>query len=468
MSETLTPAELAEQRTREILHAQAYVRDLVVDSPPGAGKTGVVERLAVQSAWGRGQRVLIATQTNAQAFDLARRLAENWKPNVCLFTRKGLALPHELGELRNLWRVEDPRDFPDGPCVIVANSRKWSFARHIDDGSFDLMIVEEAYQLRDAEFVQIAGFAKRRVLVGDPGQIDPVTSADISRWAAMPDGPHVAAPAALLRRRPTATVQMKLPVSRRLPHDTVRVVQPAFYPDLPFSATSQPEDRLLLPGPVTIGRSSIDEMIDRAAEGATLVMGELPDRVTGEFDSELAQRIVDLIGRLLERRTRVRDFEYKPESEREVPLTPDQIGVTCGHRSQVNAIQERLGQLQSRLGSPADGAPDLSRVLVETSDRFQGLERQVMIVHHPLAGRLAASDFHLDAGRLCVMLSRHRVACFIFGRDGMAERLDRQQAPAQRILGPVPDRLYEGNSRHRALLRLLAAEDRIVPIRDAA
>jgi hypothetical protein len=458
----LSAHQLAEQRTREIMHAQAYARDIVVDSPPGAGKTGVVERLAVQGAWVNGQRVMIATQTNAQAFDLARRLAENWRPNVCLFSRKGLALPRSLTKLPNLFPVTSIDDFPEGPCVVVANSRKWSYAR-LEDNAFDLLIVEEAYQLRDAEFVQIAGFAARRVLVGDPGQIDPVTSCDVSRWSAMPDGPHTSAPAALLLRRPDATLRMKLPVSRRLPADTVRVVQPAFYPDLPFQATSEPGDRQLLPGPAPdAAEPMLDEMIDRAAAGETLVLGELPDKVTGEFDSELAERIVATIGRLLTRATRIRDHEWKPETEREMALTPGEIGVTCGHRSQVNAIQERLGALQAVLGDPATGAPDLSQVLVETSDRFQGLERQVMLVHHPLAGRLSATDFHLDAGRLCVMLSRHRVACFIFGRAGMLERLESQQAPAQRVLGPIPDSLWSGNARHRALLDLMDRENRIV------
>jgi len=38
-----------------------------------------------------------------------------------------------------------------------------------------------------------------------------------------------------------------------------------------------------------------------------------------------------------------------------------------------------------------------------------------MFVQHPLSGRADATDFHLDAGRLCVLLSGHRVACWILG-----------------------------------------------------
>ena len=45
-----TPSELADEAVRRVLQTQwdgeAAVR---LDSPPGAGKTGIVERLAVQS-----------------------------------------------------------------------------------------------------------------------------------------------------------------------------------------------------------------------------------------------------------------------------------------------------------------------------------------------------------------------------------------------------------------------------------
>ena len=81
-----------------------------------------------------------------------------------------------------------------------------------------------------------------------------------------------------------------------------------------------------------------------------------------------------------------------------VPVTPDMIGVDCAHIGQVNGIDERLG-------------PDLNDVFVESANRFQGLERPLMFVLHPLSGRADATDFHLDAGRLCVLFSRHRVAC---------------------------------------------------------
>jgi hypothetical protein len=47
-------------------------------------------------------------------------------------------------------------------------------------------------------------------------------------------------------------------------------------------------------------------------------------------------------------------------------------------------------------------------VLVSTANAAQGLEREAVVVLHPLAGYRTTPDFATDPGRLCVALSRHR------------------------------------------------------------
>ena len=61
---------------------------------------------------------------------------------------------------------------------------------------------------------------------------------EIERWRCDPSGPQVSCPAALAKRHPTV-LQLALPVSRRLNADTVSIIQPAFYPDMPFRAMSR-------------------------------------------------------------------------------------------------------------------------------------------------------------------------------------------------------------------------------------
>jgi predicted nucleic acid-binding protein len=48
----------------------------------------------------------------------------------------------------------------------------------------------------------------------------------------------------------------------------------------------------------------------------------------------------------------------------------------------------------------------------------------VVIVLHPLSGRRDATAFHLEAGRLCVLASRHRHACIMVARAGIPELLE--------------------------------------------
>lgn len=415
-------------------------RAVRLDSPPGAGKTGVVERLAVQASAVLGERCMLVTQTNEQAFDLARRLARGFtRLPFTLLVKKDLAIPEDLQRVSNLQLIRSADHLPAGSCVVIANAAKWSW---VQGGipPFDSQIVDEAFQLPDYRFQQIAGLAHRLVLVGDPGQIAPVISCETERWKSDPAGPQVASPRALTARHPGIT-QLSLPVSRRLVPDTVSVIQPAFYPDLPFTALSQPGERGL--ATAIGGITPLDRPIDLVSHGASLVQIELPQMITGEVDASIADTIVALIDRLVERGTQIWD------GDRTQALSAAMIGVVCAHVSQVSAVRERLPR-------------HLTEVFVETSDRFQGLERPVMVVHHPLSGRADASQFHLDAGRLCVMLSRHRVACFIVSRAGTQDLLLRYAPSGDRVLGETEDAEFAGWRAHLAVLQELRQQGRVV------
>ncbi len=442
----MDPAQLADDAVRSVLQSQWDGAGAVrIDSPPGAGKTGIVERVAAQVMALQGERCMVATQTNEQAFDLARRLGQGFpRLGFTIFARAGLPIPPTVASLPNIQIVRNPAQLPNGPCVVIANAAKWSWVDSV--ASYDCQVVDEAFQLADYRFQQIAGLARRIVLVGDPGQIAPVVTCEIERWKSDPAGPHVAAPRALLERHPEVR-RISLPVSRRLPPDTVELVQPAFYPELPFVAIAEPGDRGLRT--MSTGGTWLDEAIDLAARGASVVQVELPRLITGPVDVEVAETIVALAARLLARGTVARD------NGEERPLTPGMIGVVCAHVAQVNAVRERL---------PAG----MQEILVETSDRFQGLERSVMLVHHPLSGRADASEFHLDAGRLCVMLSRHRIACIVVTRAGLEPLLLQYAPTGDRVLGLDRDPEYEGWRAHLTLLGELAQRGRVVSIATSA
>ncbi len=75
-------------------------------------------------------------------------------------------------------------------------------------------------------------------------------------------------------------------------------------------------------------------------------------------------------------------------------------------------------------------------IRVDTANRLQGAGFDVTIVLHPLSGRRDATAFHLEAGRLCVLASRHRHACSPmsdFG-SGMGAAMLRQMTSETLIL----------------------------------
>ena len=101
-------------------------------------------------------------------------------------------------------------------------------------------------------------------------------------------------------------------------------------------------------------------------------------------------------------------------------------------------------------------------VTVDTANRLQGREFDVTLIYHPLAGRADVSEFHLDSGRLCVLLSRHRVGCVVVGRAGARDLLAAHAPSSERILGLDEDPEHEGWFANLEVLDRLSHESVLV------
>ena len=98
---------------------------------------------------------------------------------------------------------------------------------------------------------------------------------------------------------------------------------------------------------------------------------------------------------------------------------------------------------------------DVTKVVADTANRLQGREFDVMIMLHPLSGRRDATAFHLEAGRLCVLASRHRHACVVVARAGIPELLDAHPSAEPVHLG-VPVKFPDGWEAHQSFMAHLA------------
>lgn len=434
----LSPGAAADAAVSGILDAvlRGTERGTVVDSPPGAGKSTLVVR-AARELVAAGEQLMIVAQTNSQVDDLVDRLAQADPelPVGRLHAEDALPAPEALrhGSVTASTKIADLRELP----VVVSTSAKWQWVADVEPWRH--AIVDEAYQMRSDALLAVAKLFERALFVGDPGQLDPFTVVDAERWSGLSWNPASSAVVTLLAHNPGIRPH-RLPVSWRLPASAAPLVSAAFYPFTPFRAGTGPDDRRLLPGAPGDG-SAVDRVIDTAAASGWGLL-ELPARHTVRTDPQAVQAVAQVVRRLLERGGTAR-------SERgDTPLTADRVAVGTAHRDQAAAIRAAL----AGLGVPTSGE---RAVAVDTANRLQGREFDVTVVLHPLSGRPDATAFHLETGRLCVLTSRHRHACIVVARAGIAELLDEHPSTEPVHLG-VPLSFPDGWEANHAVLDHLA------------
>ncbi|WP_432088897.1 AAA domain-containing protein [Streptomyces sp. bgisy095] len=385
----------------DTLHGTA--RGVVVDSPPGAGKSTLVVRAALELA-AAGRPLMVVAQTNAQVDDLVLRLAEK-EPDLevgRLHSSDSDPYDKALDDLENVRKSAKAGDLAGLP-VVISTAAKWGHVKNVEPWAH--AIVDEAYQMRSDALLAVAGLFERALFVGDPGQLDPFSVVGAEQWAGLAYDPSASAVSTLLAHNPELP-QHRLPVSWRLPASAAPLVSDAFYPYTPFRSGTGHGDRRLSFGVPSDG-SGPDRVLDEAAESGWGLL-ELPARHTPRTDPEAVGAIALVVRRLLDRG----GAAVSERAEAPVPLTPDRIAVGTAHRDQAAAVRAALADL------------GVSGVTVDTANRLQGREYDVTVVLHPLSGRPDATAFHLETGRLCVLASRHRHACVVVCRAGVADLLD--------------------------------------------
>ena len=336
---------------------------VVVSSPPGAGKTFLITHMAAALVTELGLRVAIAAQTTAQGHDVAGRVVELGVATGYVMPSPGARKP--LVRPTSLHKDVALLTAATGPEVTVATSAKWQWLAA--DARADVLLVDEAYQLTAADLAAMGTIARQVVLVGDPGQISPVITGSTRRWEHLTAGPHTPAPTALLARYPEQVAHFHLPHTYRLGPATTDLIAP-LYPSLSFTSRR---------AHTCLTRNG------RALPELAASVGHYPaGRADAALPARAAQVVNDLLTTTLTTTTTSR------------PLTARDVAVIAPHADQVAMIQAALA--------------DVPGVLVGTINQAQGLEREAVVVVHPLLGHRQAEDFALDLGRLCVALSRHR------------------------------------------------------------
>jgi hypothetical protein len=178
------------------------------------------------------------------------------------------------------------------------------------------------------------------------------------------------------------------------------------------------------------------------AGGASIVVLMLPRKNSPfvEVDEEVAETMAEVVQRMKQR--------GMTWSER--GLSTREIGCIDMHRASGASVQRRLR------------SKAITDCTVSTPELWQGLERPLMVVKHPLSGIARPEKFSLDAGRWCVMLSRHKLACVVVGREGIDESLSDYQHDSCVTPCGADDVAWRGWQAHWSLWQQLTSERRIV------
>ncbi len=102
------------------------------------------------------------------------------------------ASPRALGRI---WETKSS-ELPAHPAIVVATVAKWGLVNL--DRPFEVLFVDEAWQMSWADFMPLGQVSGRFVLIGDPGQIPPVVSIEVQRWETSPRAPHMPTPEVIL------------------------------------------------------------------------------------------------------------------------------------------------------------------------------------------------------------------------------------------------------------------------------
>jgi hypothetical protein len=402
----------------------------VIKAPPGSGKTHLLVTVLLRLV-SLGMRVAVAAQTNAQADDICRRVTERaGTVAVCRFASAGHRPPEAFpGSV--VWASRSA-DLPSGAGVTVSTAAKWALTDV--NTPFDLLAIDEAWQMAWADLMQCATVSERYLLIGDPGQIPPVVTVDVRRWETSPRAPHAAAPDVVLRDSYLYAEAFvgSLPACRRLPHEAVDFIRP-FY-DFEFAAYVASGSRRL--------QHRAPRFAPLAAGLPVALTCPTPDRGPPlEVDLDIAAIAASTVEELMA------DSATVSVDGRERALAPEDIGLTSSHRIMNAAMSQALGGR-------------FPGVRVDTPERWQGLERPVMLAVHPLSGADEPSAFDLETGRLCVMASRHQCALIVLSRDHVGDTLANLVPSAEQAPGK-PDIVGRGHDAHIRFWRQLEAGDLI-------
>jgi DNA replication ATP-dependent helicase Dna2 len=353
----------------------------LIQGPPGTGKTQTLARLVEQLVI-QGHRILITGFTHRsihQALTKIHAVIEDQCPVVKIgapITPEKLPFPtYESLE-------ESDLDTHPGPYVIGATPFAL-YTKRLRAAHFDSAVVDETSQLTLPAAIMVMMKSDRWFFFGDDKQLPPVTQ--LHR-----DDPSAASIFARLKKQTEfTTLSITYRMNQQLTEWPSEMFYSGeletFYPDNKFTLKSQP----------------ITQQESLSADHS-LVSIKLPCDVSKSYNDDEADLTAAIIEELLNSGT-----------------DPAQIGVITPFRAQ----SSRIRTLLRNVIAPPHRHLERS-IIVDTVDRFQGQEREVILYSFASSDSSFIRKVHpflFNAARLNVAVTRARTKVILLYSQGLLD-----------------------------------------------
>lgn len=417
---------------------------LLVWGPPGTGKTKVIGAIAKQLP-GSGQRVLLTAFTNQAVDNLCNRLlAEGIGDFVILGERRRSVAklqPHTLSEMVQA-RIKPGADLEtrrrttaqilsSNPIVVSTAyglaSARYDSALPRQPGvlPFDVVVVDEASQMTVPITIGAIRLAKRFILVGDHMQLPPVIRSESPDDQTAGDGPRLSESLfEVLWGRHNGGQQQESPCATLLTQYRMN------------QKISDFPNREWYLEKLVAHESVMNAVLKIPSRAAA------PEAMLRSLDPQMPAVLVHIghrfakVGTEVPKRYHLAEAEYVfrlVEYALARGLRESEVGVITPYRAQAAAIRRRLSLVTSV--SPA--ARD--RVLIDTVDRFQGSERELVIISFATYDQTVGPLLR-DIRRLNVAMTRARSKLIMVGDLDVLSQVD----VYARLIAYVNSSLYPG------------------------
>jgi len=433
----------AEGVLRDALSGTAKVERILLKAAAGAGKSHALRRLVEQSvAHPDSPRVAVVAFTHRQTHGLAAPLGEGiGKGRVCLFVSKDRLIDVPDDVRKKVTIASTTSAIPSDCRVVIATCHKLgAFGEEKRQSSalgvanngktpYDVLFVDEAWQIPHHLFDKVFGYAPITVGVGDVGQLPPLESG-VNPWRGDPGyNPFRAWPTDF--EDDEHTWSRELPTVWRPPAAQLGLWR-AFYPEwTSLDCVAGLDDRRLDTPGLRGDAAKIWRQVGTGTPTLLEVDG-LPAPESPDVDLPMMGAIESLLDKLFASGFKLQRAEYDPSG---TPTgyttefgpgdeTSDPLVTILATRNQ--AVDD-AGEMVERLTDKHSlGEQD---IVSSTVDSYQGQTNGITVAVHPLSGATNLDTFNSAFGRLAVTCTRATHGLLVLARPGLDLLLN--EAPAR-------------------------------------